>query len=50
MCNKLANRHVRVGLANPSEVPRCDICENAPGMPFLFIWFLEIKNLHNLMF
>ncbi|XP_015889652.1 B-box zinc finger protein 18 isoform X2 [Ziziphus jujuba] len=30
MCNKLASRHVRVGLANPSEVPRCDICENAP--------------------
>ncbi|XP_074585211.1 B-box zinc finger protein 19-like [Curcuma longa] len=31
MCNKLANRHVRVGLADPSEVPRCDICENAPA-------------------
>ncbi|RXI07425.1 hypothetical protein DVH24_026561 [Malus domestica] len=31
MCNKLASRHVRVGLATPSEVPRCDICENAPG-------------------
>ncbi|XP_039062961.1 B-box zinc finger protein 19-like isoform X2 [Hibiscus syriacus] len=31
MCNKLANRHVRVGLANPSDVPRCDICENAPA-------------------
>ncbi|XP_044509340.1 B-box zinc finger protein 19-like isoform X2 [Mangifera indica] len=31
MCNKLASRHVRVGLANPSDVPRCDICENAPG-------------------
>ncbi|XP_022747708.1 B-box zinc finger protein 19-like [Durio zibethinus] len=31
MCNKLANRHVRVGLADPSDVPRCDICENAPG-------------------
>ncbi|TXG59762.1 hypothetical protein EZV62_014335 [Acer yangbiense] len=30
MCNKLASRHVRVGLATPSEVPRCDICENAP--------------------
>ncbi|XP_044509344.1 B-box zinc finger protein 19-like isoform X3 [Mangifera indica] len=26
MCNKLASRHVRVGLANPSDVPRCDIC------------------------
>ncbi|KAK9013056.1 hypothetical protein V6N11_041078 [Hibiscus sabdariffa] len=31
MCNKLANRHVRVGLATPSDVPRCDICENAPA-------------------
>lgn len=31
MCNKLANRHVRVGLASPSDVPRCDICENAPA-------------------
>ncbi|KAG8478192.1 hypothetical protein CXB51_027976 [Gossypium anomalum] len=31
LCNKLAGRHVRVGLANPSDVPRCDICENAPG-------------------
>ncbi|MBA0653459.1 hypothetical protein Goklo_020631, partial [Gossypium klotzschianum] len=31
LCNKLASRHVRVGLANPSDVPRCDICENAPG-------------------
>lgn len=31
MCNKLASRHVRVGLAEPNEVPRCDICENAPG-------------------
>ncbi|KAF8012589.1 hypothetical protein BT93_I0683 [Corymbia citriodora subsp. variegata] len=30
MCNKLASRHVRVGLASPSDVPRCDICENAP--------------------
>jgi len=30
-CNKLASRHVRVGLADPSEVPRCDICENAPA-------------------
>ena len=33
MCNKLACRHARVGLADPSEVPRCDVCENAPGMP-----------------
>ncbi|KAE8715669.1 B-box zinc finger protein 19 [Hibiscus syriacus] len=31
MCNKLASRHVRVGLANPSDIPRCDICENAPA-------------------
>ncbi|KAH7574970.1 hypothetical protein JRO89_XS02G0027800 [Xanthoceras sorbifolium] len=30
MCNKLASRHVRVGLASPSDVPRCDICESAP--------------------
>lgn len=35
MCNKLASRHVRVGLADPSDVPRCDICENAPGMQLL---------------
>lgn len=34
MCNKLASRHVRVGLASPSDVPRCDICENAPGTQF----------------
>ncbi|XWS29226.1 hypothetical protein CRYUN_Cryun24cG0010100 [Craigia yunnanensis] len=31
MCNKLASRHVRVGLANPSDIPRCDICEDAPA-------------------
>ncbi|XP_041014822.1 B-box zinc finger protein 18-like isoform X1 [Juglans microcarpa x Juglans regia] len=31
LCNKLASRHVRVGLAAPSDVPRCDICENAPA-------------------
>ena len=31
MCNKLASRHVRVGLAKPNDVPRCDICENAPA-------------------
>ncbi|GAA0166385.1 hypothetical protein LIER_21549 [Lithospermum erythrorhizon] len=31
MCNKLASRHLRVGLAEPSQVPRCDICENAPA-------------------
>ncbi|CAA7391947.1 unnamed protein product [Spirodela intermedia] len=30
-CNKLASRHVRVGLAIPSDVPLCDICENAPA-------------------
>lgn len=34
LCNKLASRHVRVGLASPSDVPRCDICENAPGRQF----------------
>jgi hypothetical protein len=31
MCNKLARRHVRVGLADPNKVQRCDICENAPA-------------------
>uniref|UniRef100_A0A0D9XFW6 B box-type domain-containing protein n=1 Tax=Leersia perrieri TaxID=77586 RepID=A0A0D9XFW6_9ORYZ len=31
MCNKLASRHVRVGLADPNKVQRCDICENAPA-------------------
>ncbi|KAI3930549.1 hypothetical protein MKX01_036995 [Papaver californicum] len=31
LCNKLANRHVRVALADPSDVSRCDICENAPA-------------------
>ncbi|KDP46656.1 hypothetical protein JCGZ_10965 [Jatropha curcas] len=31
ICNKLASRHVRVGLANPNDVPCCDICENAPA-------------------
>ncbi|GLT30658.1 hypothetical protein SLA2020_054490 [Shorea laevis] len=30
-CNKLASRHVRVGLSDPSDVQRCDICENAPA-------------------
>ncbi|XP_050230928.1 B-box zinc finger protein 18-like isoform X2 [Mercurialis annua] len=30
-CNKLASRHIRVGLADPSDVPRCDICESAPA-------------------
>ncbi|CAO2814962.1 unnamed protein product [Amaranthus hypochondriacus] len=31
MCNKLASRHIRVGLAAPTAVPKCDICENAPA-------------------
>lgn len=31
MCNKLASKHVRVGLDNPVDVPRCDICENSPA-------------------
>ncbi|KAL2520437.1 B-box zinc finger protein 19 [Forsythia ovata] len=31
MCNKLASRHVRVGLADPIDVPLCDICENSPA-------------------
>ncbi|CAI0437770.1 unnamed protein product [Linum tenue] len=31
LCNKLASRHVRVGLAVPNAVPRCDICENEPA-------------------
>ncbi|KAI3978909.1 hypothetical protein MKX01_016084 [Papaver californicum] len=31
LCNKLANRHVRVALADPSDVSRCDICEIAPA-------------------
>lgn len=31
LCNKLANRHVRVGLVEPCDVPRCDICEKAPA-------------------
>ncbi|AEC07159.1 unnamed protein product [Arabidopsis thaliana] len=30
-CNKLASRHLRVGLADPSNAPSCDICENAPA-------------------
>ncbi|KAJ6915609.1 hypothetical protein NC652_018300 [Populus alba x Populus x berolinensis] len=33
MCNKRASRHVRVGLANPSDVPRCDICEICTCFP-----------------
>ncbi|KAJ8567595.1 hypothetical protein K7X08_019803 [Anisodus acutangulus] len=31
MCNKLASRHVRVGLDKPNDVPHCDICENSPA-------------------
>jgi hypothetical protein len=34
MCNKLASRHVRVGLADPNKLVQCDICENSPGMHF----------------
>lgn len=30
-CNKLASRHVRVVLADPSEVSHCDICEVSPA-------------------
>lgn len=40
MCNKLASRHVRVGLADPNKVPRCDICENSPGMHLDYKQFL----------
>lgn len=42
MCNKLASRHVRVGLAAPSEVPRCDICESAPGMHAYLLYLLSL--------
>ncbi|XP_039822899.1 B-box zinc finger protein 18-like isoform X2 [Panicum virgatum] len=31
MCNKLASRHVRVGLANSNKLARCDICEIFPA-------------------
>ncbi|KAJ8545764.1 hypothetical protein K7X08_018347 [Anisodus acutangulus] len=31
LCNKLASRHVRAGLAKPNDVPRCDICQNSPA-------------------
>lgn len=49
MCNKLASRHVRVGLANPSDVPRCDICENAPGISaYMSPFALHIFHLYNL--
>ncbi|XP_074313278.1 B-box zinc finger protein 19-like [Silene latifolia] len=30
-CNRLASRHIRVGLDAPNAVPKCDICENAPA-------------------
>lgn len=50
MCNKLANRHVRVGLASPSDVPRCDICENAPGKQFLHMPYLVPHMLFNYVF
>ena len=42
MCNKLASRHVRVGLADPTDVPRCDICENAPGTEGIHIFFARL--------
>ncbi|GKV24104.1 hypothetical protein SLEP1_g33757 [Rubroshorea leprosula] len=60
MCNKLAGRHVRVGLSDPSDVQRCDICENAPGMEIfscicssenmgLFnIWYQHMKFVNSL--
>lgn len=50
MCNKLANRHVRVGLANPSDVPRCDICENGPGILFFLTMLSDIINLETTFF
>eukprot|EP00252_Welwitschia_mirabilis_P006223 TRINITY_DN1702_c0_g1_i6.p2 TRINITY_DN1702_c0_g1~~TRINITY_DN1702_c0_g1_i6.p2 ORF type:complete len:139 (-),score=16.46 TRINITY_DN1702_c0_g1_i6:302-718(-) len=30
-CNKLASRHIRLQLREAWSVPRCDICETAPG-------------------
>lgn len=61
MCNKLASRHVRVGLAEPSVVPCCDICENAPGMSstfaFLFrfnflciVFFIKVSNFSSSLY
>jgi len=38
-----------VGLANPSEVPRCDICENAPGMQALSRIFSPLRLKHSLI-
>uniref|UniRef100_A0A6N2MDV4 B box-type domain-containing protein n=1 Tax=Salix viminalis TaxID=40686 RepID=A0A6N2MDV4_SALVM len=43
MCNKLASRHVRVGLADPSDVPRCDICENAPVFADIFSFSRDME-------
>jgi len=49
MCNKLASRHVRVGLADPNKLARCDICENSPGMLFdSWIPYFTISRLINL--
>ncbi|ONM23053.1 B-box zinc finger protein 19 [Zea mays] len=49
MCNKLASRHVRVGLADPNKLARCDICENSPGMVFdSWIPYFTISRLINL--
>ncbi|KAM7265317.1 hypothetical protein ACFE04_003000 [Oxalis oulophora] len=31
MCNKLANRHIRVVLGHPSQLRNCDICDNTPA-------------------
>uniref|UniRef100_A0A7C8YZF0 B box-type domain-containing protein n=1 Tax=Opuntia streptacantha TaxID=393608 RepID=A0A7C8YZF0_OPUST len=31
LCNKLANRHVRVRIMDTQAVPSCDICENSPA-------------------
>lgn len=51
MCNKLASRHVRVGLADPNKLVRCDICENSPGMLFeSWIPYFTISRLINLSF
>lgn len=50
MCNKLASRHVRVGLADPTDVPRCDICENAPGMRIYYCPPISIPYENRLVF
>lgn len=51
MCNKLASRHVRVGLAEPSNAPCCDICENAPGLFFFsFFFFIFYYKTRLMMF